>query len=179
MREKYMFSRGKPRMLNRNLPNNAYRWCQFRAKYTAKNETTDSFLKIFKLRIIQKLYNYQVVGFKNYYWLPQKTSSCLSDDWTTVNIDGCYLFTSAAFVFNPFNDSSLHFSQKRSSSHFNARGSLSAREATRILSWDSKSAAICDNQNNRVKPKWPRLAQLGPVHPSDPPYLQSVYKRKA
>ena len=48
----------------------------------------------------------------------------ISDDWTTVKTDRCYLFTSAAFVFNSFNESPLHFSQKQSSARFSARGSL-------------------------------------------------------
>ena len=68
--------------------------------------STDSFLKIFRIRNIYR--NYKIVK-----WLVLKTIiiGCLtkipgvSDDWTTEKIDHCYIFTSAAFVFNHFNES--------------------------------------------------------------------------
>ena len=78
-----------------------------------------------------------------------------------------YLFTNAFFVFNPFNESLLNLSAKRSFSHLYAWGSLPWRKAPGISSWVGTRAAIRDNQNNS--------AQLGPVRPNGPPYLHSVY----
>ena len=58
-------------------------------------------------------------------WLPQ---SCPSEARNrrelAVEARASYLFTNCAFVFNPFNVSPLHFSQKRSSSFFSVAGDL-------------------------------------------------------
>ena len=75
-------------------------------------------------------------------WLVLKTliTGCptkipvIRDDWMTVKINCCYLFTSVAFVFNPFNELPQHFRRKQISTHFNAWGSLPARETPRISS---------------------------------------------
>ena len=65
-----------------------------------------------------------------------------------VKAQASYLFTNCAFVFNPFNVSPLHFSQKRSSSFFSVAGDLPWREAPGISSSVSaREAAILDDQN--------------------------------
>ena len=65
-----------------------------------------------------------------------------------VKAQASYLFTNCAFVFNPFNVSPLHFSQKRSSSFFSVAGDLPWREAPGISSSVSaREAAIRDDQN--------------------------------
>ena len=88
-----------------------------------------------------------------------------------------YLFTSAAFVFNPFNESPLHFSQKLCSSHINIWGSLPAREAPGLPSQLAHVQPFATTKTTGKSRGLTTLdfAQLNLARPSGPPYLHLVY----